>query len=231
MSDFLYNHPLLLSDVFKFIISIIPLIIAIVLHELSHGLAAYVLGDNSAKEAKRLNLYNHFDFYGSFVIPLSLYLLNSPFLIGYAKPVPVNPLNFKRPLRDMAIVAIAGPACNLLLALIGSCFLNTFDTNLAFTEGRMLTSVCHFITLNFVVINLGLFFFNLIPIPPLDGSRILATFLPKSMLYQFYKYEPLGFFIIFGLEMLTRMAFGDSNSFFHILVHKPITFVLNHFLI
>ena len=216
MTDFLHRLSPFLQILYQFAQNIVPLIFAIVLHELSHGAAAYLLGDDTAKRANRLNLYNHFDFYGSFIIPVGLYLMHSPFMIGYAKPVPIDPRNFKRPLNDMALVAIAGPACNLLLAIIGSMFIPKDLYTLTFTQQMLI---------NFIAINLGLFFFNLIPIPPLDGSRILAAFLPLRWLPTFYKYERLGFFIIIGAELLSRhiaSLFGSNLSLFNLCVGKPL---------
>ena len=220
MTDFLYKISPFLQIAYQFIQNIIPLIVAIVLHELSHGVVAYMLGDDTAKRANRLNLYNHFDFYGSFVIPVGLYLMHCPFMIGYAKPVPVDPRNFKRPINDMAMVAIAGPACNLLLAIVGSMFVSKDLYTITFTQK---------ILINFIAINLGLFFFNLIPIPPLDGSRILAAFLPLRLLPTFYKYEGLGFFIIIGVEVASKYVaglFGSNLSLFDFCVVKPLMITL-----
>lgn len=204
---------------YKFIVNIIPLFFAIVLHELSHGVVARCLGDRTAEKANRLNLYNHFDFWGSFVIPLGLYLLKAPFLIGYAKPVPVNPMNFKNPLNDMALVAVAGPLCNFILACIGAQFLPS--------DFFYLPSITMFqeILINFVAINLGLFFFNLIPIPPLDGSRILAACLPMRFVPVFYKYESLGMIIVIALEIISRQIaalFESDLSMFTLLIGKPM---------
>lgn len=204
---------------YRFIANIVPLFFAIVLHELSHGFVARCLGDNTAEKANRLNLYNHFDFWGSFVIPVGLYLLKAPFLIGYAKPVPINPMNFKRPLNDMAIVAIAGPLCNFTLAYIGAQFL---PSNLFFLSVLTLSQQIIF---NFVAINLGLFFFNLIPIPPLDGSRILAACLPMKFVPTFYKYESFGMLIVIVLEIISRQMFalfGSNSSMFDFLISRPM---------
>lgn len=204
---------------YRFIANIVPLFFAIVLHELSHGFVARCLGDNTAEKANRLNLYNHFDFWGSFVIPVGLYLLKAPFLIGYAKPVPINPMNFKRPLNDMAVVAIAGPLCNFTLAYIGAQFL---PSNLFFLSALTLSQQIIF---NFVAINLGLFFFNLIPIPPLDGSRILAACLPIRFVPAFYKYESLGMVIVVALEIISRQTFalfGSNSSMFDFLISRPM---------
>lgn len=215
MTDFLYEISPFLQVAYQFLVRIVPLIIAIVLHELSHGVVAWMLGDDTAKRANRLNLYNHFDFWGSFVIPIGLYLMHSPFLIGYAKPVPVDSRNFKRPLNDMAIVAIAGPACNFILACIGSLFVSRSGFSLSMMDQ---------ILVNFIAINLGLFFFNLIPIPPLDGSRILAALLPIRWVPSFYRFEPFGMVIVIGLEMISRHVFalfGYSTSMFDLFVGEP----------
>lgn len=205
--------------IYKFIVNIVPLFFAIVLHELSHGIVARWLGDNTAEKANRLNLYNHFDFWGSFVIPVGLYLVKAPFLIGYAKPVPINPMNFKNPLNDMALVAVAGPLCNFILAFIGAQFL---PSNLFYLSSLTMYQE---ILLNFVAINLGLFFFNLIPIPPLDGSRILAACLPIKFVPTFYRYESFGIIIVIMLEIISRQIanlFGSDSSMFTALIGKPI---------
>lgn len=204
---------------YKFVVNIVPLFFAIVLHELSHGIVARCLGDNTAEKENRLNLYNHFDFWGSFIIPVGLYLLKAPFLIGYAKPVPINPMNFKNPLNDMALVAVAGPLCNFILAFVGAQFL---PSNLFYLP---YLTMYQEILLNFVAINLGLFFFNLIPIPPLDGSRILAAFLPIKFVPTFYKYESFGIIIVIMLEVISRQIanlFGSDSSMFTALIGKPI---------
>ena len=177
--------------------SIIPLLIAIILHEISHGLVAYSLGDSTAKDAGRFKLHTHFDLYGSFLIPLGLFLAKSHFLIGYAKPVPVDPRNFKDPITDMALVAIAGPICNILLALLSAFIMQKFIPTSYFIQKFLV---------HFIVINLVLFFFNLIPIPPLDGSRILAAMLPVRYLDTFYSLENLGFFIIMGIEFVCQFV-------------------------
>jgi Zn-dependent protease len=187
MADFLY----------KLLFSIPAFVAAIVLHEIAHGWAAYYLGDDTAKKAGRLKLHTHFDFFGSFLIPLIMYACNSPFLIGYAKPVPINPRKFKDPIIDMALVAIAGLLCNLLLAVACSLLIkNILDLPYFINQ----------IGLNFIVINLVLFFFNLIPIPPLDGSRVAAAVMPIKILKKFYSLEPYGFFIIVGTEMICQFA-------------------------
>ena len=199
------------------IIKVFPLFAAIVLHEIAHGLMAYFLGDDTAKREGRFNLHTHFDFYGSFVIPLALYLLNSPFLIGYAKPIPINQNNFKDPLSDMALVAIAGPLCNLLMAA-GAAFLIQ-HTHTIWQE------IILQMMLNFMVINLAVMFFNLIPIPPLDASRLLAAVMPKAWVEKFYIIEPFGCFIVISLDLFTSQLsrlMGSQFSLFYLFIHRPV---------
>lgn len=214
--------------VWSYILQIVALLSAIILHEISHGVVAYLLGDDTAKKAGRFKLYTHFDLFGSFLIPLGLWLIHSPFLIGYAKPVPVDPRNFKRPIADMALVAIAGPLCNLLLAVFAVNLIRNGPIGL-----HDLPQLKQFV-LSFTVINLGLFFFNLIPIPPLDGSRVIAAFLPLRWLVKFYKLEPFGFFIVIGVEFLSRQISeltGLNIGLFDSLVKAPLFATLRFLLV
>ena len=207
---------------YTFVLNVIPLVVAVILHEMSHGAMAYVLGDDTAKRAGRFKLHTHFDLYGSFLIPLGLYLIRSPFLIGYAKPVPVDPRNFKHPLQDMALVAIAGPLCNLILAAITAIAIKDFATDVNYLFIK--------IGMNFIIVNLALFFFNLIPIPPLDGSRILAAIMPLRFVPKFYALEPWGFFIIIGIEALCRQISnmtGTNIGIFDSLIKTPLLATLN----
>lgn len=206
MSDFLTT----------ILVKIVPLFFAIVFHEMSHAAVAYLFGDDTAKQAGRFKLYTHFDIYGSFLIPLFLFLVNSPFLIGYAKPVIIDPRKFKDPLRDMAIVAIAGPLSNLLMAFGTVFFVKEFYMYCPQIVVQML--------LGFIVINLGLMFFNLIPIPPLDGSRIIAAVLPTNMVAKFYALESFGFIIIIILEFVSNHVskiIGTNVGLFHLFIEVP----------
>ncbi|MDR1361878.1 MAG: site-2 protease family protein [Holosporaceae bacterium] len=203
------------------LLTIVPLFFAIALHEISHGLAAFALGDNTAQKAGRFKLHTHFDLVGSLLLPGILYLLHFPFVIGYAKPVPVNARNFKDPLVDMAIVAIAGPLCNLLLALAMALLLNNINITAA--------PLCEFCA-HFVIANLCLFFLNLIPIPPLDGSRVAAALMPEKFVGTYYALEPFGFFIIIAIEMFLRQLstlVGSNISLFHFAIDVPMRGILN----
>ena len=161
----------------NFLFTIIILIMSVVIHEVSHGSMAYLLGDPTAKNAGRLTLnpLAHLDLMGSLVVPLIAYF-TAGLMFGWAKPVPYNPYNLKNQKYGDALVAVAGPASNLLVALVFGLFLRF---NLFMTVPNLIGAFQMI-----VIINLVLAIFNLIPIPPLDGSKIFFSFLP-------YRYEEL----------------------------------------
>lgn len=158
-----------------FIFSIIILIFSVIVHEVSHGYAAYLQGDNTARYAGRLTLnpLKHLEWFGSFILPVISYSLGG-FIIGWAKPVPFNPYNLRNQRWGEAIVAIAGPLANISLALIFGLLLRS---------GALLSLSSGFVSIAgmIVLINLVLATFNLVPIPPLDGSKILFSLFPYSM--------------------------------------------------
>ncbi len=176
------------------VLNIVILLFSIIIHEISHGYVALKLGDPTAKLNNRLtfNPLPHIDIIGSIVMPVMLVLINAPFLFGWAKPVPVNPLNFRRPKRDMMLTSIAGPLSNLGLAML---FAALYRVSLMFTGETIFTQGFEYGT----AINILLFCFNLLPIPPLDGSKVLLFFLPDGAAPLFAKVERFGFLIIFGL--------------------------------
>jgi len=152
---------------------IVALIMSATFHEYMHGFAANQLGDPTAKNAGRLSLnpIKHLDLVGSVLIPFFLVIMHSPFLFGWAKPVPYNPNNLRDKKWGDAIVSVAGPLGNLILALLFAIFLRFISPASPLTE--LIAQV--------ILINLVLMIFNLMPIPPLDGSKILASFLPYHL--------------------------------------------------
>ena len=176
----------------------IPVIFAITLHEAAHGYAAKYFGDRTAYMMGRvtLNPFSHIHWVGTILLPLLLYFSTSGALIfGYAKPVPVNFGNLKNPKRDMIWVALAGPGVNLIQAIVWA-LLYVVYTDFGVTE-KFFFAMCKAGVLRNVV----MFAFNLFPLPPLDGGRIVVGLLPLKQAYQFSRIEPYGFFIVMALVL------------------------------
>ncbi|HHH84847.1 MAG TPA: site-2 protease family protein [Firmicutes bacterium] len=178
-------------------LQILALLYAIVIHEWAHGYAAHKMGDNTAYYMGRLTLnpLRHMDLFGTILLPLLLIVTRSPILFGWAKPVPVNPNNFRDFKKGEVVVSLAGVTANLLSALA--------FTSLVFIlrplSGTPLVQPMIFFFIIASVINVILFAFNLIPIPPLDGSHILMLLLPPKQAIVFNRIAPYGFIIILGL--------------------------------
>lgn len=190
----------------QLLISALPILIAITFHEVSHGLVAYKLGDPTAKMLGRLTLnpIAHIDIFGTIILPILLFAMtDGRFVFGYAKPVPINPMNFKHPRRDMAVSAAAGPVTNIVLAGLSALILHLFLTPLSMvvpvsvTE-KILTPLVLLFTYS-ALINIILAAFNMLPVPPLDGGRVLTGLLPYKHAMSFSKIEPYGFIIVLVL--------------------------------
>ncbi len=187
----------------QLLISALPILIAITFHEVSHGYVANKLGDPTAKFVGRLTLNPlvHIDLFGTILLPLMLIVLtHGQFVFGYAKPVPINPMNFRNPRKGMAISAAAGPITNILLAFLSVVIMKAILLPLAALSPESLaeTVLRPFVMIfnSSVVINVVLASFNMIPIPPLDGGRVLVGLLPHKQAVSFSRIEPFGFIIV-----------------------------------
>ena len=191
-----------MENISYYILSALAVLVILSIHEFSHGYAAYKLGDNTAKNFGRLTLnpLKHLDPFGAICMIL--------FHFGWAKPVPINPRNFKNPKRDFAITALAGPLSNLIMAFVSAfIYLLSFSLlrDVDFTDKEIWLSVAQN-SLDFIFIfhsiNVGLAIFNLIPVPPLDGSRILNVVLPPKAYFGIMKYERIIYFVLIGWLIL-----------------------------
>lgn len=185
------------TDIPYLICSLLSFIPAIVCHEVMHGFAAYKLGDPTAKRAGRLSLnpLKHIDPFGTVIMPLMLMMMHMP-VFGYAKPVPYNPAYFKDPRKGDLIVGLAGPFANLGLAIIGAVIFTILAQVLPINLIVQNEVIYYLYTMYlpmFTLINLYLMFFNLLPIPPLDGSSIFAFFLPVKYLPKYYQVQRYAF--------------------------------------
>ena len=206
------------------IIIFLIVIFSVILHELSHGIVAYWLGDSTAKDAGRLtfNPIKHIDPYLSILVPVILYIIGAP-VFGGAKPVPVNYRNLKWREWGMALVAIAGPLTNFLIALL-SFLIGHFSGALYGSGGE----IVNFIFTELIYVNLGFMLFNLIPIPPLDGSRVLYAISPDSVRNFLSQIEIYGFIIVYAMilifgEVFSHLMVNGMNGiidFFYLLVGR-----------
>ncbi len=213
------------SLVQKISIYAIPTLLAIILHEVSHGWVADRLGDSTARYSGRLTLNPaaHIDFFGTIVLPLVL-LITGGFIFGYAKPVPINPYNLRNQKRDIMWISLAGILTNLALAavsalvfrILASLFQGSWDFIISPLMMMLMVSVR---------INIILGVFNAIPIPPLDGSRVLVNILPPEHAVVFAKLEPYGFIIILLL------FFTGIIDFIWPIIRFFMTLFLGHYMI
>jgi Zn-dependent protease len=178
---------------------VLPLVIAVTFHEAAHGFVAHRLGDDTAFALGRVsfNPLKHIDPFGTLILPGILLLSHSPFLFGYAKPVPVNFRNLNHPRLDMVWVALAGPVTNIILALAAAFAFHT----LPFVPAEAAKWTADNLK-NAFLINIVLAVFNMLPIPPLDGGRVAVGLLPRFLAYPLSRLEPYGMLILIGLLIL-----------------------------
>ena len=203
------------SYLLNIVLSVVPSLLCITFHEVSHGYIAYRLGDTTAKDAGRLTLnpLKHID-------PMGL-LMMVVFKFGWAKPVPVNMMRFRNPKRGMALTALAGPVSNLLLAVLFLGIGKVIYLYAPYSEGMNVFFEWCLFTVAPMSVGMGLF--NLIPIPPLDGSKVLAMFLPNSAYGQLMRYERYGILVLLALSwlglggnFLGNAIYGVYEALFHI---------------
>lgn len=202
---------MLLLEHMIYIFQVIVLIFSAIIHEYMHGFVAHSLGDDTAKNAGRLTLnpLAHLEWFGSFFLPLMMILSGVGFVIGWAKPVPYNPYNLRDRKYGDAKVALAGPLSNLVVAVAFGLILK-FAPFISLTFAGLLSVI--------IYINLLLMVFNLLPIPPLDGSKVLATFLPADLKEKYLRHERFGFIAVIVVIMLFSQVISTPVNFLFKLI-------------
>lgn len=186
-------------------IAILPILFAISLHEVAHGYVASFFGDYTAKLSGRLsfNPLRHIDPIGTVLVPILMFV-TTHFVFGWAKPVPVDARNMRHPRRDMALVALAGPLANLFMAF-GWGLIGKIGMWLTLGAASRVGLPLYYMGQFGIIINASLAVLNLLPLPPLDGGRILLSLLPPRIAYHFSQIEPFSFFILLGILLFTNI--------------------------
>jgi Zn-dependent protease len=210
---------------------VLPVVIAITFHEAAHGFVAHRLGDNTAYDLGRVsfNPLRHIDPFGTLIMPAILLMSHSPFLFGYAKPVPVNFQALRSPRIDMVWVALAGPATNIALALLAAAAFHVVDF-LPVNSAQWVVDNLK----NALVINVILAIFNMLPIPPLDGGRVAVGLLPRVLALPLARLEPFGMLILIGVLILLPLVgsqFGLNLDVISAILRTVTGYVLQLILI
>lgn len=228
-----------METLFEYLLGILiygpPILVAITFHEAAHGYIALKLGDDTAKRLERVtfNPLKHIDRFGTIVLPLFLLLVKAPFLFGYAKPVPVNFRRLLKPRRDMVLVAAAGPATNILLAFVSVLLLKflMFFGEVTTNNLPAIRNLLPFLLQSLVIsiqFNVILAVFNMLPLLPLDGGRVMAGLLPLHLSKHFEQLERWGMFILVGLLFIVPIVANQFNIDFNPLssLIRPITKII-----
>lgn len=226
------------SYIFSLVLSVALLMFSAIVHEVAHGFVAYKCGDPTAKNAGRLTLNpaKHLDPFGSVILPFCMAMMGTA-VFSYAKPVPYNPNNLKNRKRDEVLVALAGPASNLLQALVGALLFNlwyeTLVANPAWAEagpsiiGYTPALLLLRILSQYVWVNLMLCFFNLIPLPPLDGSKVLCYFLKGDALRKYYQIQQYSMpILIIALYILPRLGVDPVGAYLDVACNATYSFLM-----
>jgi len=210
---------------------VLPLLLAITLHEAAHAFVAHRLGDDTAWKLGRVsfNPVKHIDPFGTILLPAMLLFAHSPFLFGYAKPVPVNFRALREPRSGMVLVALAGPATNMILAIAAAAAFHLMP----FVPADYAQWVADNLK-NMIVINVVLAVFNMMPIPPLDGGRVAVGILPRPLALPLARLEPIGMLILIGILILLPLAgsqFGLNLDVISVILRKSTDLIIRFILI
>ena len=205
----------------------LPVLLAVTFHEASHGFAAWRLGDSTAHQLGRVtfNPIKHVDPFGTVILPLLLFMSPLPFVLGYAKPVPVNFRKLRRPRRDMMLVAFAGPGANFVLAIASALLIHLAVQVPGATGSWLVANLA-----NSLLINVVLAVFNMLPIPPLDGGRIAVGLLPRPLAWRLARLERFGLLIVIALLFLVpwiARKFGQDFDIVATVIGKPVMIILD----